>query len=146
MSMSQGEQQRGWFARHWFWFIPMVIGVPILGCCGCFGGLFYIGLNAIKSSTPYTEALKRAQESSAVQAALGTPIEAGFLPSGSINTRTVNGVQTGNADLTISISGPNGSGILRVVGVNSGGIWNYSVMQVILNNPPRIIDLLAGGP
>ena len=66
-----------------------------------------------------------------------TPISEGFMPSGSVN---VSG-STGTANLSISISGPKGSGTITVEARRSGGNWTYQLLQVQIAGTGKIIDL-----
>lgn len=120
----------------------------LLGCGVLFAGfialivfIFFVVGSAMRSSDPYKTALQRAQNDPRVTAALGSPIKPGFFVQGSINT-DANG--TGNADLTVPISGPKGKGHLHVVGTKSGGTWSYSTMTVTPENAGPI-DLLSSG-
>ena len=125
--------KRGWWSRNWKWVVPVVILLPVLACGTCFTAVF--GL--MKSSEPYKTAVERAKNHPAVIAALGTPIKEGFMASGTVNTSG----DSGNADLSIPISGPKGSGTIHVVGSKSGGKWSYSVMEVRIKD--TVIPLAA---
>jgi len=100
--------QRGWFGRNWKWFVPLVIVLPIIVCCGgvtaIVGGVF----GMIKSSEPYKHALAQAQSNPQVVAAVGTPIKASFFAGGNINLNN----DAGNADLVIPVTGPKGAGTI----------------------------------
>jgi hypothetical protein len=119
------------------------------GLIGCgsllvLGGIFVVVLvvvvfGAMKKSDVYKEALSRAQNSPAVQAALGTPIEAGMMVSGSINVDTTGG----HATLDFPISGPKGKAVVHVVATKTGEKWDYNAMTVKPENGP-IIDLMVG--
>src|SRR5262245_34596948 len=124
--MYQPIEQRSWFRRNLKWLIPVGCVVPLLACAGLIAFIGLVVFGAIKSSDAYTEAMRRASSSEAVQEALGTPVEAGWLVSGSIN---ISG-SSGNADLTIPISGPKGSGTLYVVATKSSNRWRYSTLEV----------------
>ncbi len=92
----------------------------------------------MKGSKPYTYSLATAKANTEVQAALGTPIEAGFLVGGNIVLNNANG----NANLIYEITGPNGSGTVHVVGDLSGGQWTYSTLDVTIKGTSNQIDLL----
>ena len=117
------------------------LGLIILGCVvGYFAFTGIIGV--IKSSDAYQFALKRAQESPEVQAALGTPIKDGFMMTGSINTD--NGA--GTAEFSLPISGPKGEGTVTAKAAKSaGGVWEYSTLQVQVTGTGQVIDL-RGSP
>ena len=111
----------------------------ILGALGM-GAVMYFGLGALKSTDVYKTALQNAQNSPEVQAALGTPIEAGFMLAGSMKNE--NG--QGSADINFPISGPKGEGTVYATATSQpGGTWQYSKLQVVLKDG-QVIDL--GGP
>jgi Cytochrome oxidase complex assembly protein 1 len=92
-----------------------------------FVGIFVFVIGVIKKTDVYADALKAADQSSEVQAALGSPVEAGWMPQGKVNME--NG--GGEADFTIPLSGPKGKGTLVVkASKTAGGAWVYSVLEV----------------
>ncbi len=130
--------QPNWWKRNWNWFVPV----------GCFGMLVLfvsfiasvalIVFSAMKSTEVYKDALARVQAHSSVIEALGSPIKEGFLVSGNTN---VNGA-SGEANLSIPISGPNGKGTIYVAASKSLGRWNYSGLIVEIAKTHQRIDLL----
>ncbi|HZR06846.1 MAG TPA: cytochrome c oxidase assembly factor Coa1 family protein [Candidatus Udaeobacter sp.] len=127
-----------WWKRNWKWFVPV-------GCLGTLTllvafvvSVVLIVFSAVKSTDVYKEALARAQAHPSVIEALGTPIREGFLVSGNTN---VNGA-SGEANLSIPISGPNGKGTIYVAANKSLGRWNYSGLVVEIAKTHRRIDLL----
>lgn len=116
--------------------------------CGC-GGLILAGIVGVafivfgafglmKKSEPYAESLQRAQSHPAAVAALGTPVEAGFLVSGSVNLEN----QDGTAELDYAVSGPSGKGNVSVRAAKQGGAWQYEQMVLTLDSG-ETIDLLS---
>lgn len=95
----------------------------------------------MKSSDVYREALHRAQNHPEVQAAIGTPIEAGWWMSGQINIQN----ETGNANISIPISGPKGKGTIHAVATKEGGHWRYSRLDVEVEGK-QTINLLPTEP
>src|SRR5437870_57824 len=118
--------QRSWWGRNWYWVVPVGCLVPLLVCGGGFVLIFTSALGIIKSSDVYKDALSRAKESPAVQAALGMPITDGFLINGGVNVAE----GSGSADLSVPLSGPKGSGTLHVVAARSAGKWTFSTLTV----------------
>ena len=111
------------------------------------GSVALIVFSAMKSTDVYKGALTRAQAHPSVIEALGSPIKEGFLLSGSTN---VNGA-SGETNLSIPISGPNGKGTIYVAANKSLGRWNYSGLIVEITKTHQHIDLLhspvpAGSP
>ncbi len=109
----------------------------LIGCGGCLGlivlavvasvAIYFAAMNVIKKTDVYETALKRAQSSSEVQSALGTPIETGWTFAGSVNYN--NGA--GSADFTAPLTGPKGGGTLIVkADKSSGTAWQYSTLEV----------------
>jgi hypothetical protein len=124
--------------RNWKWFVPV----------GCFGTLtlfiaFVVSIavivfSAVKSTDVYKDALVRAKVHPSVIEILGSPIKEGFLVSGNTN---VNGA-SGEANLSIPISGPKGKGTIYVAANKSLGRWNYSGLIVEIAKTHQRIDLL----
>lgn len=104
----------------------------------CIGGAFFTVTGLIRNSDVVQEALARAERDPQVAAALGTPLETGWLPMGSIETS--NG--GGNADLTLPISGPRGSGEMSIEAVRSEGVWRYRRLVVTIRDTGQRVDVL----
>ena len=102
------------------------------------GSLLLIVFSAAKSTDVYKEALARAKTDPAVIEALGSPIKDGFLVSGNAN---VNG-PSGESNLAIPISGPNGKGTIYVSANKLLGQWNYSGLAAEVRQTHQRIDLL----
>ena len=129
----------GWWSRNWKWFVP-------LGCLSMMvlivlfiAGIMMIVFGAMKSSDAYRTAVSRAKANPEVVSALGTPIEEGFFVSGKTN---VNG-SSGEADLTIPISGPKGKAKIYAVATKRAGRWNYSTLEVEIAGRDERIDLVG---
>jgi hypothetical protein len=135
---AQTQPAPGWWSRNWKWFVPT-------GCCLTplvLGGAFlaFVGLvvfGALKQSDAYKMAVARAKADSRVVAALGSPISEGWYLSGTTN---VNGA-SGDADLSIPISGPKGKGTIYAVATKSAGEWTYSKLVVKIGSTGESIDL-----
>jgi hypothetical protein len=137
-TIAQPQARPGWWNRNWKWFVPT-------GCClaplvigACFTAfLVLVVFSALKQSDAYKIAVARAKADSRVMAALGTPIEEGWYLSGKTN---VNG-SSGDADISIPISGPKGKGTIHAVATKSAGEWTYSKLQVKIDRTGETIDL-----
>ena len=92
----------------------------------------------MKSTDVYKDALAKATANPAVIEVLGSPIKEGFLVSGNTN---VNGA-SGEANLSIPISGPNGKGTIYVAANKSLGRWTYSGLVVEIAETHQRINLL----
>lgn len=111
--------------------MPLVLG----GAFAAF--IILVVFGAMKQTDVYQTALARAKADQRVTSALGTPIEEGWFLSGNAN---VSG-SSGEADLTIPISGPKGKGTIYVVATKFAGEWTYSKMVVKIDSSGETIDL-----
>ncbi len=102
------------------------------------GSIVLIVFSAVKSSDVYKDALARAKTHPAVIEALGSPVTEGLLLSGNTN---VNGA-SGEANLSIPVSGPKGKGTVYVAATKSLGRWNYSGLVLEIARTHQRIDLL----
>jgi tetratricopeptide (TPR) repeat protein len=92
----------------------------------------------LKSSDVYKQALGKATASPNGISELGQPIEAGWLVSGSISV----GGSSGEADISIPISGPKNSATIYAVGRKSAGEWKFTRLEVEVKDNPSRIKLL----
>lgn len=110
----------------------IVILVAILG----FVAVLVFGIfGAFASSEPYQHALTVARSDPDVIEAMGSPINPGFLASGSLSESGI----SGDADLQIPISGPKKAGTLYVTAQRRNGAWAYFTLAVEIDG--RIIPL-----
>jgi hypothetical protein len=137
--MPQRGEKKSWGVWKWIGCGCggcLVAILLVVGLIAAIGGLAFFGL---KQADAYKLALERAQHNPAVIAALGEPIEAGLLVSGSVN---ISG-PTGSADISIPISGPEGKGTIYVVATKSAGQWEFSTLEVEIHATGERIDLLG---
>jgi hypothetical protein len=100
--------------------------------------IIVLAFSLVRSSGAVKEAMGRAQSSPAVEKALGTPVEMGWLVNGSVNS-TAEGA---TARVSIPLLGPKGQGTLEVdARQQSGGVWTFSVLKLTHGQPPQVIDL-----
>jgi hypothetical protein len=93
---------------------------------------------AIRSSDAYKTALAKAKTDPRVVNSLGSPITGGFFVSGTTN---VSG-SSGQADLTVPISGPKGKGTIYFVASKFAGKWTFSKLMVEVADTGQRIDLI----
>jgi hypothetical protein len=130
---------RNWFERNWKWLVPvgcLPIILTIVAAVALIVGLVF---GMIRSSDVCQEAVARAKSNPAVIAALGQPIEEGFLVTGSIHTEN----SSGEADLSIPISGPKGSAKIYAEARKSAEKWEFTVLHVVIEGRAERVDLLA---
>ena len=148
MGMSMGTitspqgPPKSWFDRNWKWFVPAGCLTIIVLFLAFVAGILGIVETSFRSSGPYTHALAQAQASSQVSDKIGLPLKPGWFVSGSIS---ING-SSGDADISIPISGPKGKGEIYVVANKIAGVWQYKTLQVSVDGQSDRIDLLQAPP
>jgi hypothetical protein len=128
----------GWWARHWKWLVPAGCLTGLAGVAGSIALIVGLVFGLLKSTTPYKEALAKAQRDPVVIGRLGTPIQGGFLVSGNVNLSG----GTGEAQMAIPLQGSRGSGTLYVEARQRAGTWTYSTLTVRPDGPGEPISLL----
>jgi hypothetical protein len=94
-------------------------------------------MGAMKQSDAYKMALARAQTNPALIEAIGSPIlQTGIVPG---NTN-VNG-PTGEANLSIQLSGPKGKATLYVEARKSADLWTFQKLTAKIEKTGERIDL-----
>jgi hypothetical protein len=134
--------QKSWASRHTGLVVGLGCGALLVLLCLFVAGIFGIVTTAVRSSDAYQIALSTASRDTAVLHELGSPIEAGWFPTGQINVAG----STGHANLGIPISGPLRSGSIAVVADKVGGKWKFSTLSVAVHGRPAAIDLLPALP
>ncbi|MCP4748801.1 MAG: hypothetical protein GY874_22120 [Desulfobacteraceae bacterium] len=132
------QQDKNWWDRNWKWFVPVgCLGAMALIVCSISIMIFLV-FSIIKSSDVCKDAFTLAKAHPSVQAFIGAPVEEGTFISGNIN---INGA-SGQADLAIPISGPDGKATIYAVASKTAGIWEYSILVVEIKESKQRIDLL----
>ena len=133
--------KKTWLERNAMWKIPLGC-LTLLLLIGIFATvLLTIILGSFRSSDVYKQAIARATASPEVRDRLGEPIKPGWFISGQMNVSN----NTGNANLSIPITGPRAKGLIRVIAAKNG-TWTFSVLQVIVDGRSETIDLLSIQP
>jgi Cytochrome oxidase complex assembly protein 1 len=104
---------------------------------GIIAGVFYMIAGTFKSSPVYRDAMQAAQSNSRVIQSLGTPIQSGWLVTGSIEEQGL----SGDATLVIPISGPRGSGTLYASAREGNGKWQFYTLAVQVDGQDQVIEL-----
>jgi cytochrome oxidase complex assembly protein 1 len=130
-----------WWHRNWKWAVPVGCVLPVLICGGIITAILALVFGTIKASEPYNHALQAAGANARVAAILGGSPNPGTFPSGSINLNN----DAGNADLSIPVSGPKGSGTIHVIATKSAGAWKYKTVTFQPAGSKEQIDI-TGGP
>lgn len=129
------NQPRGWLGRNWWKLLAAALLCVILFV----GAIVTLVMGAMRASDVAKEAVARAQSNALVIQRLGTPINEGWFVGGSINISQ----GTGDADLSVPISGSKGKGTVYVKAQKNAGTWAYSLMMATVDGSSDKIDLLA---
>jgi hypothetical protein len=131
--MANPAQPRSWWSRNWKWVVPLGALSVVALCGGFFAAIFSIVFGMIKSSPPYEESLAMIQAHPEIREVIGTPIEPGFLVTGSIEVNP----SSGFADIAYTVSGPRGSADVSVVAEKSGAQWTFESIDVEIDTGAR---------
>lgn len=121
---------RGWWQRHWKWALPVVVVGVFAILVACAAGLLFALRGTMMGSDVYRDAMARAVAHPELVAALGEPVEAGFMPMGSISRSSEDG-GSGRADLVIGLSGPRGEGHLVATADRRLGAWTWESLVFV---------------
>ena len=95
----------------------------------------------LKRSEPARFALQRASTHPAAVARMGTPLQVGWVVTGSLRN---SGSEGGTVRLSLPVRGPKGRGTITVRGVRVDGRWTYSVLRLVPDDGSAPVDLGTG--
>lgn len=127
-----------WWGRHWKWVVPVGCLTAVAGTLAFIALIVAFVFGLIRGSTPYRQALARAQADPLVISRLGAPINGGFFVSGSVRLSG----DEGQAKLAIPLQGSRGSGTLLVRAHQTNGRWTYSQLMLQPDGSGGSISLL----
>ncbi len=136
--MNEKTEEKNWFQKNWLWAVPSGCLGLFLCCALTVAGIFAGVSLTIRNTEVFTDAFAILEADPRAADALGTPIEAGWLIQGNVSTEFTNGVQEGIADLTVPVSGPDGSGQLLISAQDNGGGWVYQQLELELESGETI--------
>jgi hypothetical protein len=131
------QQEGSWASRNWKWAAPTGCLLFVLLVGAFIGTIFFFIFSMMKSNAAYQHSLEAARHNPEVVAALGEPIQDGWLVSGNFQENGPSGV----ANFSIPVSGPKGAATIYVEAHKSAGQWNYNTLVVELDANHARIDL-----
>lgn len=137
MKTESGDVQ--WLKRNITWVLLLGFLGTAMMVSAAVASLMYVVMSAFRASDPYVYALSEARGNEVVVAALGDPIDEGWLTTGSITSSGT----SGRASLAIPIVGPKGGATIYVEARKSAGAWKYRDLVVEFKPSGERIDLLA---
>ncbi|MEM6623119.1 MAG: cytochrome c oxidase assembly factor Coa1 family protein [Pseudomonadota bacterium] len=121
--------------KVWAW-----VGAGLWAFMLVFGlGIFVLVGSITKNSEAYRMGMAALEDSPGVAEVFGTPLEAGWFVAGSISTKSDAGGRSGEASLSIPISGPLASGDAKVEAVLVRGEWRLEAVIAIPDQGPTIV-------
>lgn len=138
--MEDQSPQKSWFSRNWGWVVPLGGCLTVIILFFIFLGSVIFGVSELMTgSDPYKEALAKVQQDEYVIEILGEPIETDGIMQGELSFKN----NTGKADISIPIKGPDGEARVYLVGTKQNDLWTYTEMYVIISETEEQIDLLG---
>ncbi len=128
------EPKKSWVK----WVVLGCSGLIVLGVLAA-AVLVSLVMGGVKKSGAYQEAMSKVRASRPAIAALGEPIESGFFVAGSVNVEG----PSGEAELSIPLSGQRGKGTLYVEAKKRAGRWEFALLELAVAGQETRIDLLA---
>ena len=119
------------------WVVLACAAVLVL-CAGFAALVQRVAGFALRSTDASQQGLAIATRHPRLIAAIGAPIEPGWLVSGNVELAN----DRGHAEFAIPISGPRGSGTLDVVADKAAGSWTFSTLSVRVAGGGAQVDLL----
>ena len=136
---NQLVKQESWFTRNWKWALPLgclstiglfVVGIILFGIIG-FSKIFN-GNNDVTS-----KAIDLINNEQVIVQQLGSPIDSNGMMQGAISTTN----DGGNADISVPLKGPNGTGTMFIKAVKVNDKWNYERIAVQIDKTNEIIEI-----
>jgi len=124
------RNQRNWAIAG----VVVWVGVIVL-----IAALFFGIQSVMKNNGAFELTMRELNASPAVVAAFGTPVEAGFFVSGSIET----GGTSGKANLSVPISGPKAAGVAVAEAVVEVGRWKLLYLATRVEGADEVITVVA---
>ena len=126
------QKPRGWWSRNWKWFVPTVLLIMILICCGGPIAIFYGGVSVLRNTEPYVKIMQMIQANPEAQEALGQPIrDDSWFP--------VLSTDGDNIDIRWDLAGPKGKGKAYVKSRTNNGKIEIVIIEVTLPNGKKLI-------
>ena len=112
--------------RHWKGLVVAIIGLIVAACIALAVSIVGLVMWSIRQSDVYRMAMAKARQNPRLVQILGTPIEPGWLASGSIQIEN----DSGSANLTIPIHGPREKAKMYLDARKRMGEWTFNSLTV----------------
>lgn len=127
-----------WWKRNWKWALPTggCLTILVIAIVVVVSGLYSFA-EGIKSDVGYDPVVEAVSKNQDVIEIIGEPITSKGLES--FNIKINNGVRTNN--ITISIEGPNGDGVIHLMTLGKDKDLTYQKIEVSIEGSDQIIEI-----
>jgi hypothetical protein len=126
MMSSSGQPPKTWFHRHWKGVVVAILLLIVALLVAAVLAVVGLVMWSIRQSDVYRMAMERVRQDPAVVQRLGSPIESGWIVSGSMNIEG----DSGTANFTIPIHGPRASAKVYLDARKTMGEWTFNSLVV----------------
>ena len=119
--------------RNWAIAAAILYGLAAFAVIGVVAFVLIVFANL----EPFDTIKQEARTNPQIAERTGTPVKVGWFVSGSVNQHN----QSGNADVSVSVSGPLASGTLRMVSTRRNGVWQVRKMLLTLDGTGQAVAL-----
>jgi len=134
--MDELQEQRSWWQRNWKWAVPTGGCLTIIIVIVAFVGYGVYKVSANTSVFAFVKVINVVQTNEAVAEALGKPIrieDDDYDPE----------LSDTHLELELDLDGSKASGSLEVIADKTEDGWEYSKLEVVVDNTEQVIDLLS---
>jgi hypothetical protein len=131
--------KRGWWSRNWLWFVPTVLLVLVVFCCGCPLGFAFWAFGRMYDMPPLNDAMQKIQSNETLTKELGQPIKPAYWPPPQFQPADR------EMDIRWEIQGPNGQARAHLKTRMMNGQWEPVTLEVILADNRKISIAEEGG-
>ena len=141
ISSSQLQPPESWLHRHWKGLAGTLLTLVVVGVLALVAGVVALVMWSIRQSDVLHLAMEQARRNPSVVEQLGTPINPGWLISGSMHIEN----DAGTADFTVPIKGPRQEAKLHLDARKRMGEWTFNTLTVTTDSG-RQIELVRSKP
>ena len=137
------KPRRGWFRRNWLWFVPTLLLVFMLLCCGCFTGIFFWVYGRVYDMEMCQKAMQKIRANTEVRQAIGEPMKIVRWPPAPFQIETNNG--EGEAEMRWDVEGPKGVVKTHLRARLTKNHWDIVILEATLPDGKRLSFDVADG-